>query len=88
MLGQPPRFGLGGLPFLLAFGRPNFEEDGMKALFRPNGIALHKDGSTKRLQFNWSAEKGGGWVTLDFANANATPDPGVRAIVLPDERRI
>ena len=82
------KFGLAGLAFLLAFGKPNFEEDSMQSLFRPNGICVNKDGFSKKLQLNWAGHEGAGWAYLDFVSANATVGSGDRAVVLPDERRI
>lgn len=52
------KFGIGGLAFLLAFGKPIFSELGMESFYRPGKINVQKDGKTKQIEFYWGRDTG------------------------------
>jgi hypothetical protein len=58
------KFGIAGIPILLAFGEPDFGDADFSSYFRPDSIEISKGSSTKRMDFKWHGNKGGGTVTL------------------------
>ena len=47
------KFGLGGLPLLLAFGKPRFQEAGIVTLFRPGNLQFSQGSSVREIQLSW-----------------------------------
>ena len=58
------KFGLGGLPLLLAFGKPRFQEAGIEALFRPGKLKVSQGSSVREIQISWPDQEKHGVVTL------------------------
>jgi hypothetical protein len=56
------KFGLGGLPTLLAFGKPIFHEENMTELFRPSKLIFIKDGKNKEISFIGPEFEGNGSI--------------------------
>ncbi len=81
------KFGIGGLAFLLAFGRPLFSEEGIQSLYRPKSIVIEKDCNTRRLDFSWAHSEGGGHVQLQIARPIGNGDSKYRPIVKPNRKR-
>lgn len=81
------KFGVGGLPLLLAFGKPLFSEEGMQSVYRPDGIVIEKDAKTKRIDFSWSDSEGAGSVHLHIVGPALDGESGVRPFVQPDTKQ-
>lgn len=60
------KFGIAGVPILLAFGKPDFEDPEISSHFRPDSIEISRGPSIRRIAFAWHADKGGGTVTLQI----------------------
>jgi len=60
------KFGVGGVPILLAFGKPDFGDPEFGSYFRPDSIEISRGRSIKRIDFTWHGDKGGGTVTLQI----------------------
>jgi hypothetical protein len=80
------KFGIGGLAFLLAFGKPQFSEEGIQSIYRPQSIIFQKEANEKRLDFSWPYGEGTGSVRLTIAGAIDGVDPKYRPIVGPNMR--
>jgi hypothetical protein len=76
-------FGLGGLAFLLAFGKPQFSEEGIQSFYRSRCIVVQKEANTKQLDFSWSHGQGIGSVTLQISGTIEGLDARYRPIVMP-----
>jgi len=50
------KFGIGGLAFILAFGKINSDNPNMKFIFRPKKIVFEMDGKLKSIILNWNDE--------------------------------
>lgn len=77
------KFGIGGLAFLLAFGKPIFSESKIHSIYRPDNIIVEKDAKTKEINFSWGRYIGGGSVRLDIAGLIEDGDSIHRPIVRP-----
>jgi hypothetical protein len=77
------KFGIGGLAFLLAFGKPQFAEDGIQSIYRPQSIIFQKEAHEKRLGFSWPYGEGKGSVRFKITGAIDGVDPKYRPIVSP-----
>jgi len=60
------KFGIAGIPILLAFGKPDFEDPEFSSYLRPDAIEISKGSVARRIEFVWRADKGGGTVTLQL----------------------
>jgi hypothetical protein len=82
------KFGIGGLAFLLAFGKPQFSEEGVQSFYRPRRIVIQKEANEKRLGFLWPHGEGTGSVHLQVvASIEESPKgvkPKYRPIVAPN----
>ena len=75
------KFGIGGLAFLLAFGKPIFEESNMRSIYRPDRIVFEKEGHLKEIEFSWSLKGTGGSVFLQIGETIEDSDSIPRPIV-------
>ena len=60
------KFGIGGVPILLAFGKPDLGDPQFSSYFRPDSIEISKGGNIKKIDFKWHGDKGGGTVTFQI----------------------
>jgi hypothetical protein len=81
------KFGIGGLAFLLAFGKPQFSEEGMQSLYRPGSIVIQNEANTKRLDFSWPTGKGTGSVHLQITGRVGAVDSKYRPVVMPNSNK-
>ena len=58
------KFGIGGLAFLLAFGRPNFSESSMRSILRPDKLSFEKNCKTKEINFTWGEYQPGNSIKI------------------------
>ena len=75
------KFGLGGLPFLLSFGKPRFYEAGIEPLFRPGKIQVFQGSSVREIQLLWPDQEKHGVVTLAIKGPNVGASGGPRSMV-------
>ena len=78
------KFGIGGIPFLLAFGKPTFHEKGFDHIYRPQSIKFNKSGKTKEINFIWPNESKTGSISLTFPNFVENTNQYPRLMVSPD----
>lgn len=64
------KFGLGGMPFLLSFGKPRFYEAGIESLFRPGIIQVSQGSSVREIQLLWPDQEKHGVLTLAIEKPN------------------
>jgi hypothetical protein len=81
------KFGLGGLPFLLAFGRPRFWEAGMEAFFRPGKLQVCQGSSVREIHLSWPDQEEHGVVTLVIKGPNDGALGTPRSMVEPLSRK-
>lgn len=77
------KFGIGGLAFLLAFGKVTFHDPTIQSIYRPGKISIERDAETKVINFSWGRYTGGGSVELMIAGPADAGDSKAKPIVEP-----
>lgn len=77
------KFGLGGLPLLLAFGKPRLREAGIETLFRPGKLQVSQGSSVKEIQLSWPDQEKHGVVTLMINGPGDDASGAPRSMVEP-----
>ncbi len=75
------KFGLGGLPLLLSFGKPHFYETGIESIFRPGKIQVSQGSRVREIQFLWPDQDKHGVLTLAIERTNDGASDIPRAMV-------
>jgi len=75
------KFGLGGMPFLLSFGKPRFYEAGIESLFRPGIIQVSQGSSVREIQLLWPDQEKHGVLTLAIEKPNDGASGTARSMV-------
>ena len=80
------KFGLGGLPFLLAFEKPHFWEAGIEAIFRPDKLQVYQGSSLREIEFSWPDQEKHGVVVLTIERPSDGGPGTPRSMVGPLNR--
>jgi hypothetical protein len=60
------KFGIGGVPMLLGFGNPGFDDPEFRSFYRPACLEVRKGDNAKRIEFSWHEYGGGGTVFMQL----------------------
>jgi len=75
------KYGIAGLPFLLAFGNPDFEDSSVEKVYHPSQIMIKNGGNSSEININWGDEKPNERIILTLPEGTYLDDEMIKPLV-------